>query len=70
MEALDRVRCSQVMHADYFSGWDKQELQQLLNLCVNAGDDSLPNFFCEDFVTFRTPTKTGMNHFINVIYSV
>ena len=25
-----------------------------------AGDDSLPDFFCEDYLTFRTSATTGV----------
>ena len=48
---------SSVYHADYVSGWDEEFLQNVLNNCENEGAGAMPNFFCEDFLTFRDAPK-------------
>lgn len=48
---------SGVFHADYVSGWDRDFLQNVLDNCQNDGDAAMPNFFCEDFLTFRDGPK-------------
>ena len=46
-------------HADYFSGWDQQELQNVLDNCENESESASPNAWCEDFLTFRDTPKGG-----------
>jgi hypothetical protein len=48
---------SGVFHADYVSGWDETFLQNVLDNCENDGDGAMPNFFCEDMLTFRDAPK-------------
>lgn len=48
---------SSVFHADYVSGWDEDFLQNLLDNCENEGDGAMPNFFCEDILTYRDGPK-------------
>ena len=48
---------SGVFHADYVSGWDQNFLQNVLDTCDNDGDGAMPNFFCEDMLTFRDAPK-------------
>jgi len=48
---------SGVFHADYVSGWDENFLQNVLDNCENDGDGAMPNFFCEDMLTFRDAPK-------------
>jgi hypothetical protein len=48
---------SGVYHADYVSGWDEEFLQNVLDRCENEGAGAMPNFFCEDFLTFRDAPK-------------
>jgi hypothetical protein len=48
---------SGVFHADYVSGWDEDFLQNVLDKCENEGGGAMPNFFCEDFLTFRDAPK-------------
>merc|ERR1712224_986621 len=48
---------SSVFHADYVSGWDEDFLQTLLDTCQNDGDGAMPNFFCDDHITFRDGPK-------------
>ncbi len=48
---------SGVFHADYVSGWDEGFLQNLLDNCNNEGDGAMPNFFCEDMLTYRDAPK-------------
>ena len=43
----------QNFHSDYFSGWDENELQKVLDDCENESDISSPIAFCSDFLTFR-----------------
>lgn len=45
-------------HADYFSGWDSNELQTVLDQCVNESEAANPDAWCEDFLTFRDAPKT------------
>ena len=45
-------------HADYFSGWDSKELQNVLDKCENYSDAASPDAWCENFVTFRDAPKT------------
>jgi len=44
-------------HADYFSGWKQNELQNVLDQCENDSDAAMPDAWCEDFVTFRDAPK-------------
>ena len=44
---------SQVFHSDYFSGWDDELLQYLLDECENYSEAANPDAFCSDFLTFR-----------------
>ena len=48
---------SSVFHADYVSGWDVGFLQRVLDRCDNEGFGPMPNFFCEDMLTFRDSPK-------------
>lgn len=48
---------SSVFHADYVSGWNSTFLQQVLNECDNEGAAAMPNFFCEQHLTFRDGPK-------------
>lgn len=48
---------SSVFHTDYVSGWDQEFLQQVLHECDNEGAGAMPNFFCEDFLTYRDGPK-------------
>lgn len=48
---------SSVFHSDYVSGWDEAFLQDILNNCDNDGFAAMPNFFCEDRLTFRDGPK-------------
>lgn len=48
---------SDVFHADYVSGWDQDFLQNVLDTCDNEGFGAMPNFFCEDMLTFRDAPK-------------
>ena len=48
---------SSVFHADYVSGWDQDFLQNVLDTCDNEGEGAMPNFFCEDMLTFRDAPK-------------
>merc|ERR1719379_1884274 len=48
---------SGVFHADYVSGWNETFLQEVLDNCENEGTGAMPNFFCEDFLTFRDAPK-------------
>ena len=40
-------------HADYFSGWDEEFLQSVLDNCNNYSEAAMPDAFCEEFLTFR-----------------
>jgi hypothetical protein len=44
-------------HADYFSGWNQDELQAVLDTCVNDSEAASPDAWCEDHVTFRDAPK-------------
>lgn len=46
-----------IYHADYFSGWDQNELQDVLDNCENDSDAAMPDAWCEDHVTFRDAPK-------------
>ena len=46
-----------VFHSDYFSGWDEQELQTVLDNCDNDSEAANPNAFCSDWLTFRGKPK-------------
>lgn len=46
-----------IFHADYFSGWDSEELQNVLDNCENDSDAASPDAWCEDFLTFRDAPK-------------
>jgi len=46
-------------HADYFSGWDVNELQYVLDECENYSDAAMPDAWCEDFLTFRDKPKVA-----------
>lgn len=46
-----------LLHADYFSGWNETHLQEVLDKCINDGDEPNPDKWCEDFVTFRDAPK-------------
>lgn len=42
-----------VFHSDYFSGWDVDELQTVLDNCENYSDAAMPDAFCSDWLTFK-----------------
>merc|ERR1719454_2461343 len=48
---------SDVFHSDYFSGWDEDKLQHVLDNCDNDSEAAMPNAFCSDFLTFRGKGK-------------
>ena len=48
---------SSIFHVDYVSGWDVDFLQNVLDNCANEGDAAMPNFFCEEYLTFRDGPK-------------
>ena len=48
---------SGIFHSDYISGWEEDFLQDLLDNCENEGETSVPNFFCEDILTYRDAPK-------------
>jgi len=48
---------SDVFHSDYFSGWDEEELQRVLDNCDNDSEAANPNAFCSDWLTFRGKPK-------------
>ena len=47
----------QVFHSDYFSGWDEDKLQHVLDNCENDSEAAMPNAYCSDFLTFRGKGK-------------
>merc|ERR1719158_1904856 len=48
---------SDVFHSDYFSGWDEDKLQHVLDNCDNDSEAAMPTAFCSDFLTFRGKGK-------------
>jgi len=48
---------SDVFHSDYFSGWDEDKLQHVLDNCENDSEAAMPNAYCSDFLTFRGKGK-------------
>ena len=48
----------QIFHSDYFSGWDEQELQTVLDNCENDSEAAMPTAYCSDWLTFRGKGKT------------
>ena len=46
-----------MFHSDYFSGWDEDKLQHVLDNCDNDSEAAMPNAFCSDFLTFRGKGK-------------
>jgi len=42
-----------IFHSDYFSGWDEEELQYLLDECENYSEAAMPDAFCSEYLTFR-----------------
>ena len=48
---------SKVFHSDYFSGWNEDELQNVLDNCENPSDAANPDAYCSDFLTFRGKPK-------------
>ena len=48
---------TQVFHSDYFSGWDEDKLQHVLDNCENDSEAAMPNAYCSDFLTFRGKGK-------------
>ena len=46
-----------VFHSDYFSGWNEDELQNVLDNCENPSDAANPDAFCSDFLTYRGKGK-------------
>lgn len=47
-----------MIHADYFSGWDEKELQNVLDSCSNSGEAAMPDKWCENHLTFKDAPKT------------
>ncbi len=54
-------------HADYFSGWNSNFLQKVLDECSNDSDAASPDAFCEDFFTFRDGPKDGQKEDTNIV---
>ena len=48
---------AQIFHSDYMSGWDEDELQNVLDNCDNDSEAAMPDAFCSDFLTFRGKPK-------------
>jgi len=48
---------SDIFHSDYFSGWDEDKLQRVLDNCENDSEAANPNAFCSDWLTFRGKPK-------------
>ena len=46
-----------MFHSDYMSGWDEDELQNVLDNCNNPSEAANPDAFCNDFLTFRPKPK-------------
>ena len=42
-----------IFHSDYFSGWDEEQMQYLLDECENYSEAAMPDAFCSDYLTFR-----------------
>lgn len=49
---------SDMLHADYMSGWNSTELQKVLDTCFNSGEAAMPDKWCENQLTFRDAPKT------------
>ena len=47
----------QIFHSDYMSGWDEDELQNVLDNCDNDSEAAMPDAFCSNFLTFRGKPK-------------
>ena len=45
------------VHSDYFSAWDEDELQTVLDECENDGEAAMSNRWCEDYFKFRDTPK-------------
>lgn len=54
-------------HADYFSGWDQNELQTILDTCSNDSEAAMPDAWCEDHVTFRDAPKDADLEFEDLV---
>ena len=60
---LTKIVLTQVFHSDYFSGWDHEFLQYVLDECENYSEAAMPDAFCSDFLTFRGRGKEdGTNY--------
>ena len=46
-----------MFHSDYFSGWDEDKLQHVLDNCENDSEAAMPTAYCSDFLTFRGKGK-------------
>jgi len=46
-----------IFHSDYFSGWDEEELQTVLDNCENYSEAAMPDAYCSDWLTFRGKGK-------------
>lgn len=56
------------VHADYMSGWDVAELQQVLDRCSNPSQAGNPDAWCESFFRFRdTPKMKGDDRIIRLL---
>ena len=44
---------SDVFHSDYFSGWDEDQLQTVLDGCENDSEAANPTAFCSSWLTYR-----------------
>merc|ERR1712130_132677 len=49
-----------IFHSDYFSGWDDELLQYVLDECENYSEAANPDAFCSDFLTFRKCNLTRL----------
>jgi len=48
---------SDVFHSDYFSGWDEDQLQTVLDGCENDSEAANPTAFCSSWLTYRGKGK-------------
>merc|ERR1711884_392593 len=46
-----------LFHSDYFSGWEQEFLQKVLDECENDSFEAMPTDWCEDHMTFRDAPK-------------
>jgi len=49
-----------LFHSDFFSGWDVNELQNVLDNCENESEAAMPTAFCADWLTFKGGKTDGV----------